>query len=141
VLLVDDTLFRGTSIRDATRELRKRDIPYAVAVFLNVNNSEEDIERLKEFFQLDHLYLGGDTVCIDDADELHQPTPIKKWSEVSGVKRVEGYQLGHGRAQNRGIAQRDAVEQELINLSRLEIDHLVEELLSESDGRHKNAYQ
>ena len=127
VLVIDDTLYGGTSILEVTRQSRKKNIPFDVGIFMSVNKTAEDIERYRVALEADKIFVGYDHTFIDafDADTESQitETEIVKRKDISGVKRVGEYP-----EKRQVVLDKGNLNQEDFNFGREEIKRLASEL-------------
>ncbi len=124
VLIVDDTLASGNSLKLATHELRAHDIPFDIAVFLAVNQDPTAVEQFRSALEADALYVGEDRAVFDGFEEDQRPTPLVKDKKVTGVRKevpVLGVQPALSRV--------NISNPELITGSREEIRKMVREMV------------
>lgn len=120
VLVIDDTIYKGKSIMEATRKFREHSIPFDIGIFLAVNNDKEDIERWRDFLDADNIYIGDHTFYSDGILDGEEEVPIVKNKDLSGVVRVEGSSL----------VQKNIPDQEIFKQGREEIKKMVQDFLS-----------
>lgn len=130
VLVIDDTLDSGTSILEVTRQLRKKNIPFDIGIFMSVNKTAEDIERYRIALEADKIFVGYDHTFVDafeaDTESQITETEIVKRKDISGIRRVGEYP-----EKRRVIADKGNLSQEDFNFGRTEINRLVDELKQE----------
>lgn len=124
VLVVEDTLYRGNSIKDATQMLRTYEIPFDIAVFLGVNKDAEDIERFRVALGAEKMCI-GEYVAFSDDTEGDEHTPIVKDKDLSGV--IASDEKHTPVTVNRGV------DPKLIAYGREEINKMVEDLIVKHD--------
>ena len=134
VLIIDDTLFSGDSLRDATMELRKHGIPFDIGIFLAFNKDEEDIERIRIALDADALYVGEHTVFVDKFDDMNVVTPIIKRKELSGVYR--GYSSDNTFSR-RNVSKKNIPDNSLFRLGRKYATALAKDLMEKHSQKVK----
>ena len=127
VLVIDDTLFKGNSLRLATAELRNFHIPFDIGVFLAINNDAEGIERYRDVLEAHALYVGDYAVYADESDE-NGALPIIKRDDLAGVRRASKAATGKPSAR---ISSVHIPDKDLFLVGRKEIDSMVKRLILE----------
>ncbi|MBI4118194.1 MAG: phosphoribosyltransferase [Parcubacteria group bacterium] len=129
VLIIDDTLFKGDSLIDATRELRKYGIPFDIGIFLAINKNPEDVEHMKGFLEASAFYVGDFTVYTDEMDDAAVPRPIEKRKDLLGVRRFPRMVIADLDPTPSPISERDIQDADVFRLGREHIDALVNNLV------------
>lgn len=125
VLIIDDTIFKGNSLLQATEAFRRCDIPFDIGIFLAINNDDESIERFRIALGADHLYVGDHTVYVDEWDGGEIPHPIIKRRDLIGVQRAKQTE---GKSPS-PISEVQIPDKYIFRIGREQVSVLVDELL------------
>jgi len=123
VLVVDDTIYKGNSLKEATTELRRHGIPFDAAVFLAVNSASETIQLQRDYLNAENLYVGDYAHFSDGFDENDTLAPIVKNKSLLGVVREYDFRFPDE------ISDRSIPDPEDLVESRTEIGNMVNDLI------------
>jgi adenine/guanine phosphoribosyltransferase-like PRPP-binding protein len=132
VLIVDDTIYRGTSLRRVSYELLRRGVPFEIAVFAAVNSDEDGIEQWRDFMGAKALYVGDYIYYGDEIED--EPLPIVKRRDLLGVKRVLEDPDDHEFVY-KPVTEVDISDNALFREGRKEVSVLVDDLLAQREQK------